>query len=81
MVRLRLDGYLPRCDVASFVADRALTGVGVYRARLWVRGARWDAGRFTCSYRYRSGDGGVTVSVSCLHRGRRPIAVWLRTRV
>lgn len=43
----KLDDYLPRCELASFIATDA-NG----RKHFQEHGARWFLGRVTCSYRY-----------------------------
>jgi hypothetical protein len=49
----KTDGYAPRCLVAeSIVAEIQDTygSKGRLPAKVWVYGARWDGGRWRCSY-------------------------------
>ena len=49
----RTDGYAPRCLVAEAVADavkRAIQDTGNRPAQVRVFGARWNGGRWTCTY-------------------------------
>jgi hypothetical protein len=49
----RTDGYAPRCLVAEAIVGEIQRRFGVsgrLPARVWVYGARWNGGRWRCSY-------------------------------
>ncbi len=79
----KVDGYLPRCDLATFVAGFASQHDGAYHATVKLMGARWYVGSYACQYRYH-GDGHVdrtVVSTTCVHRGAYASTVWFDTYV
>jgi hypothetical protein len=68
----RVDGYLTRCQLASFVAGDA-NG----RARIVEKGSRWYVGVFRCTYRYLSGPSDQTIiRTRCTHAGRYASTLW-----
>lgn len=68
----RVDRYMPRCGVATFVAASANGS-----RRITIKGARWYVGRFTCHYRYVSPKPDLTViHTRCVHHGRYASTVW-----
>jgi hypothetical protein len=74
----RVDDYLSRCQVASFVAGTASVGIGAYHATFHLMGARWFIGSFRCTYRYH-GDrrpDETVVATRCEHRGKYASVVW-----
>jgi hypothetical protein len=75
-----IDSYLPRCDLATFVAESASgqRPAASGQRRIVEKGARWYVGTFTCSYRYHgdSKPDETVISTRCVHRGKYPSTVW-----